>query len=216
MNRKAIFASGAFMLILGFATTGFLFKNQQQSGPDAAPNNAAGALERAGAPSKGAEDARVTIVEFLDPACGTCAQFYPLVNRLESQYRGKVRVMVRYAPLHPGSEEVVKMLEAAHHQGRFWQALEVLFANQRRWVVNHRSQPERARGILKSMAMDHPKLDTDIESAEVTAAVEQDMRDLQALGVRATPEFFVNGRPMPSFGYQQLERLVRDAVEENY
>ncbi len=173
-------------------------------------------MERVGAPVKGAADAKVTIVEFLDPACGTCAQFYPLVNGLMQQYGGKVRVMVRYAPLHPGSDQVVKMLEAAQRQGRFWQALEVLFSNQNRWVVNHRSQPLRARAILNSIAMDHAKLDVEMQSAEVTGAVKQDVRDGQALGVQATPEFFVNGKPLPSFGYEQLERLVREAVAANY
>jgi protein-disulfide isomerase len=215
MNRKSIFAGVAVLLALGFVAAGLLYKNHQSAGEDGARSRNASLVERSGAPTKGAENASVTIVEFLDPACGTCAQFYPLVNQLEQKYRGKVRVMVRYAPLHPGSDQVVKMLEAAHHQGRFWQALEVLFANQRRWVVNHRAQPQRARGILNSIAMDHPKLDADMHSAEATSAVEQDVRDGQALGVRATPEFFVNGTPLPSFGYEQLERLVKNAVDEN-
>jgi protein-disulfide isomerase len=46
----------------------------------------------------------------------------------------------------------------------------------------------------------------------VVAVVQQDMDDLQALGVRATPEFFVNNRPLPSFGLRQLESLVEEAV----
>jgi protein-disulfide isomerase len=216
MNRKIIFFTVAGLLVLGFVVVGLVYKSEHSADPQGAWGREASALMRPGAPFKGAEDARVTIVEFLDPACGTCAQFYPLVNQLERKYRGKVRVMVRYAPLHPGSDQVVRMLEAAHQQGRFWPALEALFASQRRWVVNHRAQPQRARGILKSVALDHQKLDADMHAAEVVAVVEQDVRDGQALGVRATPEFFVNGKPLPSFGYEQLERLVRSAVDENY
>lgn len=216
MNRNTIFLSVAGLLVLAFIAAGWLYRSQQPAEQGEIPGRNASLLERAEAPIKGAADARVTIVEFLDPACGTCAQFYPLVNQLEAKYRGQVRIMARYAPLHPGSEQVVRMLEAAHRQGRFWQALETLFANQRRWVVNHRAQPQHARGILNSIAMDHPQLDSDMHSAEVAGAVEQDVRDGQALGVRATPEFFVNGKSMPSFGYAQLERLVKDAVDENY
>jgi protein-disulfide isomerase len=173
-------------------------------------------VERPGAPIKGAVDARVTIVEFLDPACGTCAQFFPLTKQLVQQFEGKVKVMVRYAPLHAGSDQVVKMLEAAHLQGKFWQALELLFLNQNRWVINHQAQPQHARAILNSMSMDQAKLDLDINSTEVSRAIEQDMRDGQALGVRATPEFFVNGKPLPSFGYEQLDQLVTNAVAANY
>jgi hypothetical protein len=32
--------------------------------------------------------------------------------------------------------------------------------------------------------------------------------------VTATPEYFVNGKPMPSFGWQQLMDLVNEALEE--
>jgi protein-disulfide isomerase len=124
--------------------------------------------------------------------------------------------MMRYAPLHTGSDKVVGMLEAAHRQGKYWQALELLFSNQRRWIVNHVSQPMRARSILNGLAMDHKKLDTDINHPEVVFAIQQDVADGQALGIRATPEFFVNGKPMPSFGYQQLAQLVKEAVEEAY
>jgi protein-disulfide isomerase len=124
--------------------------------------------------------------------------------------------MMRYAPLHTGSDEVVKMLEAAHLQGKFFPALELLFNNQRRWIANHVSQPTRARGILNGMAMDHQKLMTDMNSPEVNQAIQQDVTDGQALKVRATPGFFVNGKPLSNFGYQQLSQLVKDAVEDSY
>ena len=140
MNRKTLFISVAGLLLLVFAVAGVLF---QQSASESLNQNQS-ALEREGAPIKGPHDAKVTIVEFLDPACGTCRDFYPLVKKLIDQYPGKVRAMVRYAPLHPGSDQVVKMLEAARYQGKFWQALELLFHSQNRWVVNHRSQPEHA------------------------------------------------------------------------
>jgi len=216
MNRKSFFITFACLLVLGFVAASLLYKNYPPAGRDGTSDQNTSVVERPGAPIKGAVDARVTIVEFLDPACGTCAQFFPLTNQLVQQHEGKVKIMVRYAPLHAGSDQVVKMLEAARLQGKFWQALELLFRNQDRWVMNHQAQPHRARAILNSIAMDQPKLDLDISSTEVSRAVEQDVRDGQALGVRATPEFFVNGKPLPSFGYEQLDQLVRNAVAANY
>ena len=53
-----------------------------------------------------------------------------------------------------------------------------------------------------------------MQGAEVARAVELDVRDGAALGVQATPEFFVNGKPLPSFGWEQLQRLVAEAVAE--
>jgi len=155
-------------------------------------------------------------VEFLDPACGTCRDFYPLVKKLIDQYPGKVRAMVRYAPLHPGSDQVVKMLEAARYQGKFWQALELLFRSQNRWVVNHRSQPELALAVLGALDLDLKQFWADMKRPELVQAIQRDVQDGQTLNVRATPEFFVNGRPMPSFGYDQLSRLVKEAVADAY
>jgi len=207
MNRKSIFISVAGILLLAFVLATVIYRNHQST---------SNVTERQGAPIKGPVDARVTIVEFFDPACGTCAEFYPLVKKLIDQYPGKVRVMMRYAPLHTGSDEVVKMLEAAHLQGKFFPALELLFNNQRRWIVNHVSQPMRARGILNGMALDHEKLMADMNKPEVISAIQRDIQDGQSLKIRATPEFFVNGRSMPSFGYKQLSQLVKEAVDDAY
>ena len=130
MNQKTTFLSVAGILVLAFVMAVMIYKNHHasQQGDVASQNQQV--VERQGAPLEGPLDAKVTIVEFFDPACGTCRDFYPLVKKLIDQYPGKVRVMMRYAPLHTGSDEVVKMLEAAHLQGKFFPALELLFNNQ--------------------------------------------------------------------------------------
>src|SRR5210317_2100918 len=216
MNQKSLFLSVAGLIILASVMVVVIFKNYQSDQQGQSVNQSQGVLERSGAAMKGPADAKVTIVEFLDPACGTCAEFYPFVKKLIDQYPGKVNVMIRYAPLHTGSDQVVKMLEAAHLQGKFFEAVELLFNNQGRWVVNHTSQPMRALSLLNSLDLDQDRLATDMNSTEVIAAIQKDIQDGQTLNVRATPEFFVNGKPMPSFGYEQLSQLVKDAVADAY
>lgn len=216
MNRKILFISIAGLLLLVFAVGVVLFKNHKDAQHNTSISNNLSALHRAGAPIKGTSDAKVTIVEFLDPACETCREFYPLVQQLIDQYPGKVKVVVRYAPLHPGSDQVVKMLEAARHQDKFWQALELLFGSQNRWVINHASQPMQALTVLESLGLDKERFLADMHRPEVAQVIQQDIQDGQALNVRATPEFFVNGRPMSSFGYDQLSLLVKDAVAATY
>jgi len=216
MNQKTIFIAVTGILLLAFFMATMIYRNHQSSVHDGATSQNQAIVERQGAATKGPADAKVTIVEFLDPACGTCRDFLPYVKQLISQYPGKVRVMVRYAPLHPGSDQVVKMLEAAHQQGKFWPALEILFNNQDRWIVNHNSQPMRALNILNSLDIDQEKLAADMSRPEIAQIIQQDVQDGQALNVRATPEFFVNGRPLPSFGIAQLNQLVEEAVNKAY
>jgi len=213
MNNKTLFISVSALFGLAFIAAVTVYKSQQTS---SLASDVLAALERINAPSKGGIDAKVTIVEFFDPACGTCSQFYPLVNNLVKKHRGKVKVVMRYAPLHQGSGDVVKMLEAAHLQGQFWPAVKLLFANQQQWVEHHVSNPQSALAGIKTLRLNHEQLDKDWQSSEVAKIISQDIQDGQTLKVRATPQFFVNGKPLVVFGYQELVDLVDEAIEEAY
>ncbi|MCJ8318356.1 MAG: DsbA family protein [Colwellia sp.] len=213
MNNKTLFIGAALLFGLAFIASITVYKSQKTS---QIANEALPALELKNAPFKGGRNAKVTIVEFFDPACGTCSQFYPLVNNLVKKYRGKVKVVMRYAPLHKGSEDVVKMLEAAHLQGQFWPALELLFANQQGWVKHHVSNPQSALAGITTLPLDHQQLESDWQSSKVAKIIAQDVLDGKKLKVRATPQFFVNGKPLVVFGYQELVNLIEETIAEVY
>jgi protein-disulfide isomerase len=213
MTNKTLFIGVAVFITIIFIAAVGVYKSKQ---PSTIASEKLPALERMNAPTKGGKQAQVTIVEFFDPACGTCSQFYPLLNNLVNKYQGKVNVVMRYAPLHQGSEDVVKMLEAAHLQGKFWSALELLFTNQQHWVEHHISNPTSALAGIKTLKLDHAKLDSDWQSSKVAKIIAQDIQDGKTLQVRATPQFFVNGKPLVVFGYQELVNLVEEAVAEAY
>ena len=212
MKQKNTLIIAAVLLILALASGGLVYKMQidERSAQNAAQSQRA--LVRANAPSFGNADAPVHIVEFLDPACGTCSDFYPFVKGLMAAHPGKVRVTVRYAPFHPGSDQVVKVVEAAHRQGQFRQTLAALFAAQPVWVLNHKAQVDLIWPLLSGLGLDMERLRTDMNSAAVAQVVQQYLSDANTLGVAMTPEFFVNGRPLPKFGYDDLKLLVEDAV----
>jgi protein-disulfide isomerase len=107
---------------------------------------------------------------------------------------------------------VVKTLEAARKQGKYWQTLEALFASQPRWVENHTARPDLAWNQLDGLGLDMGRLKDDMNSPEIARLVEQDLADAKALNVTMTPEYFVNGKPLPSFGFEQLKSLVDDAL----
>ena len=66
------------------------------------------------------------------------------------------------------------------------------------------------------MGLNIDQLMADINAPDVTQRIQQDLGDAMALKVTATPEYFVNGRPMPSFGEQQLRTLINDALADAY
>lgn len=212
MKQKNLFIASAVLLIVVFILGAFIYKNQktEQATQAAAQNRTV--LVRAHSPYFGNADAPVHIVEFLDPACGTCRDFYPLVKELMAANPGKIRVSVRYAPFHPGSDQVVKIIEAARKQAQFRQALEVLFANQDGWVVNHRAQVDSVWKYMARLGLDMERLKTDMNAPEIAQLIAQDLDDAKTLNVTMTPEFFVNGKPLPNFGFDELKALVADAL----
>jgi protein-disulfide isomerase len=216
MNKKTLFISASLIIIVVFIAAVTIFQTEETNKNKSASVDNVDIIERENAPTKGSEDARVTIVEFFDPACETCEVFYPLVNDLIKKYPGKVKVMMRYAPFHEGSDQVVKLLEAAHVQGQFWPALDILFANQQLWTRHHVARPKSAIALLKDLPMDNEKFIHDASSDAVIQSIIQDVKDGKTLKVRATPQFFVNGKPLINFGYAQLTQLVEQAIAEVY
>ena len=170
------------------------------------------ALMRPYSPSEGRSDAPVVIVEFFDPACGTCRDFYPMVKKLMAQYPNQIRLVMRYAPFHKGSDKVVAVLAAAQKQGKFWQALEALFDGQEDWASNHTAKVELAWKYLDTVGLNKEQLALDMTAPDIQQAVQQDLKDANTLGVSQTPEYFVNGRALPSFGFEQLQQLVSQEV----
>ena len=127
-------------------------------------------------------------------------------------YEPRIRMSVRHVALHAGSDQVVKLLEAARQQGKYWPTLERLLATQNVWVVNHTVHPDRVWPVLEGLGLDLAQLRVDMSSAGVAERVALDAADAKALNVTKTPEFFVNGRPLPSFGYDQLRMLVEEEL----
>ncbi len=212
MKQKNIFIAAAVLLIIAFIGGAWFYKSKQAEQAEQLTAKNQLALVRAHSPSFGRTGAPVHIVEFFDPACETCRQFYPLVKKMMDANPGKIRLSLRYAPFHPGSDQVVKAIEAARKQGQFEQTLEALFASQDHWVQNHRAQPALIWGPLGGLGLDLERLKSDMNSAEVEQLIAQDLADAKALNVTMTPEYFVNGKPLPNFGFDELKKLVDEAL----
>ena len=212
MKQKTLFIAAALSLLVLFVIGVLAYQSsrEQEAEELAAANRSA--LLRMHSPSLGAAEAPVVIVEFLDPACETCAAFYPRVKALIAAYPQKIRLVLRYAPFHNGSDKVVGLLEAARKQGKFWPALERLLATQPAWSPRHSPDAALALAQLEGIGLNLDQLAFDMTSPEIAQVIAQDLADAQALNVSKTPEFFVNGRPLPSFGFDQLEKLLAEEL----
>lgn len=131
---------------------------------------------------------------------------------LMAKYPNDVRVVVRYAPFHQGSDKVIGLLEASRRQGKYEAVVQAVMAAQPMWADHAQPNVELAFKAGQEAGLDLQKARTDAELPAVRSVLEQDVEDLNALGVNKTATFFVKGRALPSFGAEQLAELVAEEV----
>jgi protein-disulfide isomerase len=214
--KYKIFAGTCLVLIGLFAATSLYYKNEQARMYDFLAQNNASTFVRDHSPTLGSDDAKVFLVEFMDPACETCAAFSPLVKQMINANPGKIKLVLRYAPFHDGSDYFIKILEAAKRQGKYWETLNVMFKSQPYWASHHKPQPEKIWQFLPKAGLDLDQIKKDMNDPAIEKIIEQDLADAKTLNVRKTPGFFVNGKPLEKFGRQQLYQLIQSEISRQY
>jgi protein-disulfide isomerase len=214
MTRRNVVLLGGFIAVAIFILGATFY---ERSAPDFAKSmssNGESALFRSHSPILGPASAKVTVTEFFDPLCETCREFFPLVEEIIADHQGQVRVVLRYATFHPGSEEAVGILEAARRQDKFEVVLTVLLEKQGEWADHKAPNLARAWEIAGEAGLDLVKAKQDALLPEVGRIIQQDMADVKSAEVTQTPAFFVNGKPLVSFGKQELYDMVQQEVTQ--
>ena len=215
-RSREILTWSVVVVLLVVAAWMLLFNSKATQPSQPAITSNAAALASEHSPMLGTANAKVHIVEFLDPACETCAMFFPVVKQMMADNPDRIRLSIRHVPFHQGSEYVVRLLEASRKQDMYWQTLEALLASQAQWAPHHTVEPDRVWPAIAGVGMNTDQLMADMNAPDVEQRMQRDIDDARALKVTATPEYFVNGRRLPSFGLQQLQDLVGEALELAY
>ncbi len=163
----------------------------------------------AGAPVRGAPDARVTVVEFSDFECPFCKRANGTMASLLEKYSGKIKLVYRDFPLeniHPLARRAAEAARCARDGGKFWEYHDVLFAQ------SPKLAPEDLKRYAVQVGLDAEKFDGCLASGANSAGVQGDIDEGQRLGVTATPVFFINGRSVR--GAQPAETFARVIDDE--
>jgi protein-disulfide isomerase/rhodanese-related sulfurtransferase len=159
----------------------------------------------------GDPQARVTVVEFGDFKCPACRQAEKTAKEVREHFGNKIRFAFRQFPLvavHAESEKAAEAAECAGQQGKFWQAVDMFYEHQ-----DDLSLPALNR-YAGQMGLNSQKFVACLQKGEMASRVTRDLLDGQALGVHATPTFFIDGRvivgPIP---YPQFQQLVENELK---
>jgi protein-disulfide isomerase len=221
---KILAVIGLVVVVAAILGAGYYRESKQGERRETA--SADNRLVRPDSPALGPADAPVTVVEFVDPECESCGAFHPTLKRILKDYDGKVRLVVRYMPLHPNSRLAAAYTEAAGEQGKYWEMQEMLFRRQPEWGEIHGHGPQIAAAAARreppavlfnryasELGLDVERVRAAVAENRYASKVERDMRDGQSLGVSKTPTFFVNGRLLMRFSQQDLRALIEEELK---
>ncbi len=219
MNRRTLLISASALGVAAFAGGTFYVNRQRAAETEAAAAEAAAApaidealLIRPHSPVLGPADAKVTLVEFFDPSCEACRAFHPVLKQIRETFPNDVRIVMRYTLFHEGSDEAVRILEAARMQDKFEPVLDALLEQQPIWAIHGAPALDVAWEIAASAGMDIARGQQDRLFPGTTAVLNQDTADVEALNIRQTPTFFLNGKRLENFSMESLMEDVRVAV----
>jgi protein-disulfide isomerase len=156
------------------------------------------AIDLTDEPARGPADAPVTIVEYSDYTCNYCRQFFLTQEEaLLEEHAGKVRLVYKHFPLtehRPGADDVAVAAACAYRQSNdaFWAYHQRLFQEADRLAEG---RPLLIR-LARQAGLDVSRFARCVDERQGLFDVARDLAEGEELGIRGTPAFFVNGRPV--------------------
>lgn len=155
---------------------------------------------------RGDKNAPVTIVEYSDFECPFCRSFHPTMQKVMSEYQGKVRWVYRHFPLtniHPQALSAAEASECAAEQGKFWEFGDALFTNQ------DSLGDSLYKKTAEDLGLDMSKFNDCLTAGKYTSKVRDQASGGSAAGVRGTPASFINGQLVSgAVPYETLKSVI--------
>lgn len=156
---------------------------------------------------RGHANASVVLVEYGDYQCPYCAQAYAVVVRIREQLGASVLGVFRHFPLmevHPQALPAAIVAEYAAEHGKFWQAHDLLYQNQRELG------PRLYTQLLERLDLPMQGLEAALAHDDFGVRIRRDLGSGVRSGVTGTPAFFVNGQSLHiESSYEELLLAVQ-------
>jgi protein-disulfide isomerase len=157
---------------------------------------------------RGAEGAKVTLLEFADFQCPYCQQIQPALSKIEAEFQGKVTFAYKDYPLpmHADAEKAAEASHCAGAQGKYWDYHDMLF-------TGRQLDPPALKTYARDLKLDTKAFETCLDSGQMAGVVGTQNTEAQALGLQGTPTFFVNGRYVSgNVTYERLKNVIAEEL----
>ena len=213
MQNKKLVLGTLVILVLLFVGLGYFYKNNETKKEEVAILNKGSSLVRDHSIKFGENKKNISIVEFLDPECESCALFHPIMRKVYKEYHQDVQLVVRYMTNHKNSKFAIRILEASRVQNKYEEVLSVIFEKQPIWAEHNNEKPELLWEFLAQIPeLDINKLKEDSKNQKIDEIMDMDMADARELNVRGTPTIFVNEKRLSVLSQKDLFDLVEAEI----
>jgi protein-disulfide isomerase len=167
-------------------------------------------LHIAGNPSRGSENAAITVVEFSDFQCPHCAELYRTLKELEPRYP-QVHFVFKDFPLtqiHPWAMTAALAARCAYMNDpqSFWKVHDAIFDNQE--LITSENAYDQMLKFATAAGLLGDAFRACMISPDAKTAIESNLADGRALKIQSTPTVFVNGRPLVGGERELLEQFL--------
>jgi protein-disulfide isomerase len=160
---------------------------------------------------------KVTLVEFGDFQCPACGAEYPIVTQLLQNYGKKINFVFRNFPLpqHQNAQAAAEAAEAAGAQGKFFEMYNLLYTNQDTWGETTNAQ-DYFNKYAQALKLNMTQFKADTASKKYSSKIQKDVNDGYAVGVNATPTFYLNGVAIQGgLPYNDFKSRIDQALQKS-
>lgn len=213
MKNKKLVGITLFVLVVLFIALGYFYKNSQNNKESSLVSSNTTSLVKQQSISFGENKQNVTVVEFLDPECESCALFYPIMRKLYKEHYSDIKLVIRYLANHKNSKFAIQILEASREQNKYEEVLNIIFEKQSLWAEHNNEKPELLWTFLSQIdGLNIDKLKEDMKNPKIDEILNNDAKDAKDLEVRGTPTVFVNNKKLQRLSEKDLFDLVETEI----
>ncbi|MCB0692530.1 MAG: DsbA family protein [Saprospiraceae bacterium] len=158
----------------------------------------------------GDPNAKITLVEYGDYQCPYCGRAYPIVKKLQEDFKSDLRFVFRNFPLtqiHEYAFEAAESAELADKYGKFWEMHDKIYEHQNKLDMPH------LVSYAESLGINGTEFFNRLETNETAKKVKSDFMSGVESGVNGTPSFFINGKKYDGpWEYEDLKQVLTQMI----
>jgi protein-disulfide isomerase len=161
-------------------------------------------------PVRGPMNAPVTLIEYADYECPYCQQMQGDLDKLETEFKGKLAFAYKDTPLpmHAHARKAAEAAQCAGVQNKYWEFHDELLKTKQLDLTQLKADAQK-------LGLDVKAFDTCLDGGQRASVIEANLDDAKKLGISGTPSFFLNGRFISGvLKYEQMRVMVEEELKK--